>query len=95
LLAQSGLRVDFEYGNLAIDKYGIIIKNKGWFTICDPETREPLEVDGNLVKVNGQVKVYDYLQSNPDYYEKLCNYITDDINKNGLEVSDTSEITDD
>ena len=95
LLAQSGLRVDFEYGNLAIDKYGIIIKNKGWFTICDPETKEPLEVDGNLVKVNGQVKVYDYLQSNPDYYEKLCNFITNDINKNGLEVSDTSETTDD
>lgn len=95
LLAQSGLRVDFEYGNLAIDKYGIIIKNKGWFTICDPETREPLEVDGNIVKVNGQVKVYDYLQSNPEYYEKLCKTITDDINKNGLEIVDTVETTDD
>lgn len=88
LLAQSGLRVDFEYGNLAIDKYGIIIKNKGWFTICNPRTKEPLEVDGSIVKVNGQIKVYDYLQANPDYYTELCEVITEDINKNGLEIVD-------
>ena len=87
LLAQSGLRVDFEYGNLAINKYNIIVKNKGWFTICNPRTKEPLEVDGNVVKVNGQIKVYDYLQANPDYYDELCAVITEDINKNGLEIT--------
>ncbi len=91
LLAQSGLRVDFEYGNLAIEKYGIIIKNKGWFTICDPHTKEPLEKDGSIVKVNGQIKVYDYLQANPDYYEDLRNVIDETVNSNGLDI----EVSDD
>lgn len=75
LMAQSGLRVDFEYANLAIKQYEIIRKGGAWFTICDPETKEPLEVDGSIVKVNGLAKVYDYLQNNPEYYDNLCNYI--------------------
>ena len=86
LMAQSGLRTDFEFANLAIAKYGIIRKNQGWFTICEPETSEPLEVDGSLVKINGLAKVYEYLQSHTDYYERLCNFIVKDINKNGLEI---------
>lgn len=92
LMAQSGLRVDFEYANLAIKRYEIIRKSGGWFTICDPETKEPLEVNDAIVKVNGLAKVYDYLQNNPEYYEKLCGTITNDINHNGLEIS--SEVVD-
>ena len=94
LMTRTGLRVDFEFANLAITKYEIIRKNAGWFTICDPETKDPLEVDGSIVKVNGLAKVYDYLQSNPEYYDKLCNFIINDINHNGLElegVADASE----
>lgn len=79
LMAQSGLRVDYEYANLAIKHYEIIRKNGGWFTFCDPETKEPLEVDGVIVKVNGLAKVYDYLQNNPEYYERLCNFINDNM----------------
>ena len=90
LMAQSGLRTDFEFANLAITKYNIIRKNSGWYTVCDPETMDPLEVNDTIVKVNGLAKVYDYLQSNTEYYEKLCNYIINDINQNGLEISDTS-----
>lgn len=86
LMSQSGLRTDFEFANLAIAKYSIIRKGGAWFTICDPETREPLEVDGNIVKIMGLAKVYDYLQNNPDYYERLCNFIVSDINSNGLEI---------
>lgn len=87
LMAQSGLRVDYEFANLAIQKYGIIKKGGAWFTICNPETKEPLETeDGSIVKINGQAKVYDYLQANPEYYESLCNFIITDINKNGIEV---------
>ena len=86
LMAQSGLRVDFEFANLAITKYGIIRKNSGWFTICDPETTEPLEINDAIVKINGLAKVYDYLQNNPEYYEKLCTFIINDINHNGLEI---------
>lgn len=89
LMTQTGLRVDFEFANLAITKYGCIRKNQGWFTICDPVTLDPLEKDGSIVKINGLAKVYDYLQSHPDYYEKLCNFIVDDINKNGLEITST------
>ena len=91
LMAQSGLRVDFEFVNLAVERYNIIRKNKGWYTICDPETMEPLEVDDAIVKVNGLAKVYDYVQANIEYYEKLCNFIIEDINKNGLEITDVSE----
>ena len=91
LMAQSGLRTDFEFANLAITRYGIIRKNAGWFTICDPNTNEPLEVDGSIVKVNGLAKVYDYLQNNPEYYEKLCNFIVGDINRNGLDVETSDD----
>ena len=92
LMTQSGIRVDFEFTNLAIEKYNIIIKNKAWFTICDPETMEPLETDDGIVKVNGLAKVYDYLQNNPEYYQKLCDYIVNDINKNGLEIGSSDVI---
>ena len=91
LMALSGLRVDFEFANLAITRYEIIRKSSAWYTICDPETSEPLEVNDSIVKVNGLAKVYDYLQANPDYYEKLCKYIVDDINHNGLADKDESE----
>ena len=92
LMTQSGIRVDFEFTNLAIEKYNIIIKNKAWFTICDPETKEPLETDDGIVKVNGLAKVYEYLQNNPEYYTKLCDYIVNDINKNGLEIGSSDVI---
>lgn len=88
LMAQSGLRVDFEFANLAIKQYEIIRKNSAWFTMCDPETKEPLEVDGSIVKLNGMPKVYDYLQNNPEYYDRMCKYIIDDINQNGVKVLD-------
>lgn len=86
LMAQSGLRIDFEYVNLAIKKYEIIRKNGGWFTLCDPNTREPLEKDGSIVKINGLAKVYEYMQVDIDYYNKICEYIVNDISHNGLEV---------
>ena len=96
LMAQSGLRVDYEFATLAIQKYGIIKKGGAWFTVCDPETKDPLETeDGAIVKINGQAKVYDYLQANPEYYEKLCNFIVEDINKNGIEVEGFIDTDDD
>ena len=86
LMAQSGLRTDFEFANMAISKYNIIKKGGAWFTICDPETKEPLEVNDSLVKLNGLAKVYDYLQANPEYYQKLCDYIVNDINAHGMDT---------
>lgn len=94
LMTQSGLRTDFEFVNLAITKYNFIRKSGGWYTICDPETQEPLEIDDTIVKVNGQAKVYDYMQTNTEYYEKLCNAIISDINQNGLEISDIAPESD-
>lgn len=86
LMAKSGLRVDFEYVQLAINKYDIIHKQGGWYYFKDPETRELLEVDDSEVKVNGLPKVYDYIQLHTDYYQKLCDYIVNDINTNGLSI---------
>ena len=80
LMAQSGIRPDFDYAKLAIDKYNIIIKKGAWFSVCDPETGAILEEDGKPVKLNGMLKVYDYLNSNDEYYAKLKKFIEDDIN---------------
>ncbi len=81
LMTQSGIRPDFDYAKLAINKYGIIHKQGGWFTFCDPFTRQPLEEDGKLVKVNGQIRVYEYLNSHPEYYQQLADAIMQDINE--------------
>jgi hypothetical protein len=91
LMTQSGLRTDFEFANLAITKYNIIQKGGAWFTVCDPETKEPLEVEDNLVKLNGLAKVYDYLQANPEYYTRLCSFIVKDINANGMDNAISGE----
>lgn len=80
LMTQTGIREDFDYAKLAISKYGIIKKSGAWFTMCDPETGEILtNSSGNPIKLNGQVKVFDYLQANPEYYAKLKAYIDADI----------------
>ncbi len=84
LMCQSGIRPDFDYALLAINKYGIIQKAGAWFTICDPYTGEVL-TDETLgkskpIKLNGLAKVYDYLNSHPDYYHMLQKFILDDIN---------------
>lgn len=87
LMCHSGIRPDFDYALLAVNKYGIIQKGGAWFTICDPYTGEVL-VEPDLknpnkevpVKLHGLAKVYDYLNSHGDYFEKLKKYIIDDIN---------------
>lgn len=88
LMAQSGIRPDFDYARLAIDKYNLIIKKGAWFSICDPETGVILEEDGKPIKVNGMLKVYDYLNSNPEYYAKLKKFIENDINGVEADMSD-------
>lgn len=84
LMCQSGIRPDFDYALLAINKYGIIHKAGAWFTICDPYTGEVL-MDDTLnkpkpIKLNGLAKVYDYLNNHSDYYQRLQKFILDDIN---------------
>lgn len=79
LLSDSGIREDFDYAKLAIQKYNIIQKSGGWFTLCNPSTGEIMEENGKIVKINGQVKVYDYLSSHPDYYAELKSFINKQI----------------
>ena len=86
-MCQSGIRPDFDYALLALNKYGLIKKSAAWFSFVDPETGEMLsESDpahpGKIkpTKVNGMVKVYDFLESNPEYYEKLKKYILNQMN---------------
>lgn len=87
LMVHSGIRADFDFAKLAIDKYGVIRKSGAWYTMCDPYTGEVLE-DSNdkVIKVNGMAKVYEFLKENLDYYDNLKKFILDDIN--GVEQSD-------
>lgn len=94
LMCQSGLRPDFDFAQLAIKKYGIIKKAGAWFTVCDPYTGEVVENEaGNIVKLNGLSKVYDFLQRDVAYYERLKTFIIDDIN--GADDDDNTEESDD
>ena len=88
LMYNSGIRVDMDYAQLAIKKYGFIRKGGAWYTLCDPYTNEELkDQDGAVIKVQGLAKVYDYLQTNREYFEKVKKYITANINGESLEGS--------
>lgn len=87
LMCKSGIRPDFDYANLAINKYHIISKSGAWYTLTDPETGEIcMKDDPNVkggkspLKVNGLAKVYDFLNTNEEYYNNLRKYIDNDIN---------------
>jgi len=86
LMAQSGIRIDMDFCKLAIFKYNIIKKSGAWFTVCDPISKEVLEVDGKPIKLNGVAKVLEFLQSNSEYYKKLKDYILSDID--GIDTTD-------
>lgn len=95
LMCQSGIRVDMDFAQLAVKKYGIIRKSGAWFTVCVPQTGEVLEdADGKVIKLNGMSKVLDYLQNNPEYFENLKTYILNDIegrpNDDVPDLADTS-----
>lgn len=87
LMFDKGIRPEFDYAQLAINKYGIIKKSGAWFALCNPRTGEILEKPDPYnsektvpVKLNGLSKVYEYLAENPDYYRELKSFIMDDIN---------------
>lgn len=94
LMTNSGIREDIDFAQLALKKYDLIHKSGGWYTLVKP-TGEVLEdEDGNPIKVQGLAKVYDFLQSNRDYYEELKTFIMDDINGKSAEdvVNEAGEI---
>lgn len=94
LMVESGIREDFDFAKLAINKYGCIRKSGGWFTVCDPTTGEVLEdATGKPLKINGLIKVYDFLKNTPEYYEKLKKFILDDIN--GVKSEEEQDVSDD
>lgn len=88
LMANSGIREDMDYGQLAVKKYGLIRKAGAWFTLYNPDGSLFEDEDGNVVKINGMAKVYEFFQTNPQYYNTIKNYITSDIN--GHQASDES-----
>ena len=80
LMAQSGIRTDMDFAQVALTKYNIIRKSGSWFLICDPETGEVLVNDeGKDLKLHGMANVYEFLQTNHEYYKKLERYITNDL----------------
>ncbi len=91
LMTQSGIRPDFDYAKLAIQRYDIIHKQGGWFTFLDPYTKQPLECEGKTVKVNGQIRVYEYLNSHSEYYEVMKKFIMDDINGQEPQFDESAE----
>ena len=80
LMCKSGIRVDMDYAQLAMKRYGLIRKAGAWFSFVEPDTGEILEVNEKTVKVNGMIKVYEFLQNNTEYFNRLKKYIEDDIN---------------
>lgn len=97
LMVKSGIRVDMDFCQLAVNKYGIIKKTKAWFTMCDPITGEVLEdqITHKPLKINGFAKVLEYVQNNQDYYTKLKTFIINDIegNPNSVAFDDSEEIS--
>ncbi len=92
LMSNSGIRIDMDYAQLALKKYGLIKKAAAWFTFIDPETGELLEdADGKTIKINGMAKVYDFLKTNKEYFNKLKTYIQHEINGEEPEVNNESE----
>lgn len=88
LMAQSGIRIDMDFAKLAVQQ-NIIRKAGAWFTLTDPYTGEILELeDGRIAKLNGMAKVYEFIQSNQTYYNRLRQYLTDFINGGNLEDPD-------
>lgn len=81
LMFDNGIRPDFDYAKLAVQKYQFIKKTGGWFTMCDPYTGEIMETEaGGPLKVHGMPKVYEFLKTNQEYYSKIKQYITEDLN---------------
>lgn len=80
LMCNSGIRIDMDYANLAVKKYGIISKAGAWFTLTVPGTGEVLVNESGLpVKLNGMSKVFDYLQENTEYFKSIQEFIMKDI----------------
>ena len=79
-MAHSGIRIDMDYILLAVNKYNLIKKAAAWFTLLDPNTKEPLVNDNGLpIKLNGLTRVFEYAQNNPDYFSRLVKVINQDI----------------
>ena len=97
LMVKSGIRVDMDICQLAVKKYGLIKKNGAWFTMVDPDTGELIEdsATNKPLKVNGFVKILEYVQNNPEYYNKLKTFIINDIegNPNSVALEDLDSTT--
>lgn len=92
LMAQSGIRKDMDLAQTALTKYEIIKKSGAWFTLCNPQTGEILDgEDGKTLKLHGMASVYEYLQSHPEYYKALEDYITGDVNAIPMDVAEDFE----
>ena len=92
LMAHSGIRVDMDYSLLAVNKYNIIVKAGAWFSIRDPYTKEQLvDETGKPIKVNGMTRVFEYLQNNPEYFNRLVKFITTDIEGGSNDEADDEQ----
>lgn len=91
LMEASGIRIDMDFADLAVNKYQIIKKSGAWYSLSDPITKDPLEdSEGKPIRLQGMAKVLDYLQQNPEYFDKLQKFVISDIE--GHPVLDSAEV---
>ena len=50
----------------------------------DGETGEIIEKDGRPLKLQGLPRVYEYLETDTEYYNKLKSFIENDINQSDV-----------
>lgn len=93
LICNEGIKPEMDYAQLAIKKYGLIKKAAAWFSFVDPYTGELVEDDGKVLKVNGMPKVYEFLSTNSEYFDRLKNFIENDIN--GIEDTYLEDLEED
>lgn len=92
LMCDSGIKPLYDYTKLAIAKYGMIRKSGAWFSLVDPQTGEVVSDEkGMPVKLNGLAKVYSYLEANEDYYNKLVQYVEQDLNSSVASTDESNE----
>ena len=65
---------------LASECYDLIKKSGAWYSIVNPDTGEFLTTEsGDVVKIQGEANLQEFLRQNPQVYEFIYNFIYDKI----------------
>lgn len=77
---------------LAVEPFKVITKAGSWYTILNPETKEPLLFeDDTTVKFQGTANVIDFLRNTPEVFNMIYNYINEQVHQKETEDMTISE----